>query len=268
MSDIGGLASVKTFCERVVTGNDAPRTIIFMDEIEKAFAGTGTDMSGVKTELTGSMLTWMQDNEVEGMIFIGVPGVNKSGLAKALGNTYGIPVINFGLADMQNGIIGSSNQNLKAAQKTVNAISGGKILAIATCNSIHALPPELRRRFNLGIFFFDAPNATERADIWKIYRQKYNIPATEPNPKDDGLTGAEIKECCRKAYSLKMTLKESREYIVPVTQSAGDLIRQLRASANGKYLSASKQGVYSDTETASYAQPTVATGRKMRSEEN
>ena len=27
--------------------------IVFVDEIEKAFAGSGTDMSGVKTEMTG-----------------------------------------------------------------------------------------------------------------------------------------------------------------------------------------------------------------------
>jgi hypothetical protein len=34
---------------------------VFLYEIEKAFAGTGTDLSGVKTELTGAILAWMQD---------------------------------------------------------------------------------------------------------------------------------------------------------------------------------------------------------------
>jgi hypothetical protein len=33
-------------------------------------------------------------------------------------------------------------------------------------------------------------------------------------PDDDGWTGAEIKECCRKAYRLKLTLRESAEYTV------------------------------------------------------
>lgn len=265
LSDIGGIESVKKFCSAVVTGNEAPKTIIFIDEIEKAFAGTGTDMSGVKTELTGSMLTWMQDREVDGMIFIGLPGVSKSNLAKALGGSYGIPVINFDLAGMQSALVGSSGANLRAAQKTVDAISGGRILAIATCNSIHALPPELRRRFNLGIFFFDAPSAEERSAIWSIYRAKYHIPENEPTPHDEGWTGAEIKECCKKAYRLKMTLAEASVYIVPVTKSAAESIAALRQSASGKYLSASKPGIYTTAEvTVSHtAAPAQAQGGRV-----
>jgi hypothetical protein len=37
----------------------------------------------------------------------------------------------------------------------------GRMLFIATCNSIASLPPELRRRFTLGTFFFDLPTALE-----------------------------------------------------------------------------------------------------------
>ena len=33
----------------------------------------GTDMSGVKTEMTGTMLSWMQDHSADGLIFIGPP---------------------------------------------------------------------------------------------------------------------------------------------------------------------------------------------------
>ena len=46
---------------------------------------------------------------------------------------------------------------------------------------------------------------------------KYGV--TGELPDDDGWTGAEIKECCRKAYRLKLTLKESAEYLVPVTRA-------------------------------------------------
>src|SRR2546426_7227803 len=35
---------------------DPPRVIVFMDEIEKAFAGTGTDLSGVKTDRKSTRL--------------------------------------------------------------------------------------------------------------------------------------------------------------------------------------------------------------------
>jgi SpoVK/Ycf46/Vps4 family AAA+-type ATPase len=47
--------------------------VVFCDEIEKAFAGTGTDLSGVTTEMTGTILTWMQNREADGCILIGPP---------------------------------------------------------------------------------------------------------------------------------------------------------------------------------------------------
>jgi len=59
--DLGGLENVKSFLRAVLSGIDPPRVIVFIDEIEKAFAGTGTDLSGVKTEMTGTILTYMQD---------------------------------------------------------------------------------------------------------------------------------------------------------------------------------------------------------------
>lgn len=250
LGDIGGIESVKKFCSAIMKGNDAPKTIIFMDEIEKAFAGTGTDMSGVKTELTGSMLSWMQDRDIDGVIFIGLPGVSKSQLAKALGGSFGVPVINFDLAGMQSALVGSSGANLRAAQKTVDAISGGRVLAIATCNGIDSLPPELQGRFQLGTFFFDAPTADERALIWDIYRTKYGIPATDATPESTGWVGREIRECCKKAYRLKMTLSEAAGYVVPVTKSSADKVAALRQSSTGKYLSASRPGVYMMTEAA------------------
>ena len=54
---IGGCENIKRFLAAVLQGREAPRVIVFVDEIEKAFAGTGTDMSGVKTEMTGTMLS-------------------------------------------------------------------------------------------------------------------------------------------------------------------------------------------------------------------
>jgi hypothetical protein len=247
LDDMGGLTAIKDFLRKICNGNDAPTTILFMDEIEKAYAGTGTDTSGVKTELTGRMLSWTQDKEIDGMIWIGVPGGGKSQLVKNTGAEFNIPVINFDLAGMQGSLVGQSGANLRAAQATVDAISGGKILMIATCNSINALPPELRRRFNLGIFFFDVPTSEERNGIWKIYRNKYSIKTSDKTPHDEGWTGAEIKECCKKAYRLKISLEDAAKYIVPVTQSSAELIENLRRSSVGKYLSATNAGAYSYT---------------------
>ena len=82
---IGGCDNIKQFLTAVLHGREAPRVIVFVDEIEKAFAGTGTDMSGVKTEMTGTMLSWMQDRGADGAIFIGPPGAAKSAIAKRSG---------------------------------------------------------------------------------------------------------------------------------------------------------------------------------------
>ena len=216
--------------------------VVFVDEIEKAFAGAGTDLSGVKTEMTGTMLSWMQDREADGVVLIGPPGTAKSAVAKATGNTAGIPTIAFDFGAMQNSLVGASGERLRAALQVVDAVSSGQSLWIATCNSIAVLPPELRRRFTLGTFFFDLPTKEERAAIWNIYIAKYGVSGARP--EDEGWTGAEIKECCRKAYRLKISLQESAQYIVPVSRSAAEQIKALRQQASGKFLSASLPGVY------------------------
>lgn len=240
---IGGCENIKRFLDAVIHGEEAPRVIVFVDEIEKAFAGSGTDTSGVKTEMTGTMLSWMQDRGADGMIFIGPPGAAKSAVAKAAGATAGIPTVAFDLAAMQSSLVGGSGERLRAALQVVDAISQGRSLWIATCNSIASLPPELRRRFTLGTFFFDLPTAEEREAIWNIYEQRWQL--TGERPDDEGWTGAEIKECCRKAWRLKLSLRESASYIVPVSRSAADQIDALRRQASGRFLSASQPGVYS-----------------------
>jgi SpoVK/Ycf46/Vps4 family AAA+-type ATPase len=88
------------------------------------------------------------------------------------------------------------------------------------------LPPELRRRVTLGTFFFDLPTAEEREAIWKIYLKKWSLDDGD-RPNDEGWTGAEIRECCRKAWRLRLTLKESAEYVVPVSRPVLRLIRSM-----------------------------------------
>lgn len=272
LADVRGLDSVVNFLRKRMSGKNPPKCILFQDEVEKAFAGTGTDMSGVKTELTGSYCTWFEQEQAEGITFIGLPGVSKSNLAKALGNEYGIPTIIFDIAATQNSLVGQSGANLRTAQKMVSSISQGRLLVISTCNGIESVPPEIRRRIgSLGIFFFDAPATDECLNIFELYRGKYNIPETDKLPNFAGWTGAEIKECCRKADVFGMSLEESAAYIVPVTRSSADRIKALRMSSSGKYLSASHPGVYQYSETQEQTSTTtapVATGRKFREESN
>jgi len=245
---IGGCENAKTFMGRILNGAEPPRAVVFLDEIEKQFAGTGTDLSGVSTEMTGTLLSWMQDNEAKGVIFIGPPGAAKSAIAKATGNTAGIPTIAFDLAGMKGSLVGESGARLRQSLKVVQAVSQGRSLFIATCNSIGVLPPELRRRFTFGTFFFDLPTAEERESIWRIYCKKFGRGDEVPN--DEGWTGAEIRQCCDLAYRLKSSLQEAATYIVPVSRSAADQIDRLRQQANGRFISASNPGVYRYDKTA------------------
>ena len=76
-------------------------------------------------------------------------------------------------------------------------------------------------------------------------------------PDDEGWTGAEIKECYRKAHRVRMTLAEASRLIVPVSRSAGEQIKALRQMASGKFISASTPGVYR------YEEEIVAQGRRV-----
>jgi SpoVK/Ycf46/Vps4 family AAA+-type ATPase len=156
---------------------------------------------------------------------------------------------------MESSLVGASTERLRTALQIIDAVSQGRMLFIATCNSIASFPPELRRRFTLGTFFFDLPTADERETIWRIYLKKYNVSGDLPN--DEGWTGAEIKECCRKAHRLGMTLSESSRYIVPISRSAAEQIKALRQMASLKFISASSPGVYR------YDEDTVTAGRRV-----
>lgn len=264
LDNIGGLEQFKQYLERVMTGNNPPNVILLWDEIEKSFAGMGTDTSGTTTKMGGNVLSWSQDTGMAGCIGVGVPGAGKSEVVKAIANKYGKLCIAFNLADMESGIVGSSNEYLRTAQAVIDAISDKKVLSIATCNNVESLPPEIKRRFaNKGIFFFDAPTESERASIWDVYRKRYSIPASDPTPKDNGWTGAEIRNCALNAHELKITLVESANYVVPVTVSDAGKVEHLRRTCSGKYLSASYPGVYRYEVPEEPSIP-EATGRKMR----
>jgi hypothetical protein len=216
-----------------------------MDEIEKAFAGTAGDTSGVSQDQLGAILSFMQDKEVDGMIFIGPAGAAKSAIAKATGNVGNIPTIGFDLGAMKNSLVGKSGEQTRQALKVIEAVSQGRMLFIATCNSIGVLPPELRLRFTMGTFFFDLPTKGERKIIWDIYAKKYAVDISSSLiPNDEGWTGAEIKQCARLSKKLSITLKEAAAYIVPVSKSAAEQIQTLRTQATGKFISASEPGIY------------------------
>ena len=241
-ADLGGLHNAKRLFTAVVNGRRKPGGIVFVDEIEKAMAGSG-DTSGVSQSILGYLLSYMQDQQATGSIFIGPPGAAKSALGKAIGAEGDIPTIALDLGGIKGSLVGESEGRMRRALAVITAVTGGRPMFVATCNSISVLPPELRRRFTLGTMFFDLPPAEERDVIWRLYLAKYDLPDQEL-PESDGWTGAEIKQCCDLADRLGMTIIQSSGFVVPVSTSAREPIQRLRQEASGRYLSASYQGVY------------------------
>jgi len=247
-SDIQGCDNVKQFLGRILKNETrSPKAIVFIDEIEKALAGIAGDLSGVSQDYLGQMLSWMQDKNVAGMLFVGPPGTAKSALAKIAGNEGQIPSLIFDLGSLRGSLVGESEKNLRKALKMINTISQERILLIATSNNIDILPPELKRRFNLGTFFFDLPSAQERRAIWDEYIKKFNLTIDEftlDSNLDNNWTGAEIRNCCDIANRLQCSLEEASKFIVPVYKFDKPKIDSLRAKAHDKYISASYSGTY------------------------
>lgn len=269
LDDMGGNENIKNYGIKIMQGKRGANVILRLDEIEKAFAGAGTDTSGVKGDLLGNFLSWVEDKKILCFLLLGVPGASKSHFIYCLGGHFGKPVLNFDIAGMQDSLVGNSGKNLRTAEATVEAISDGQIILVATANSLRGLPAELISRFEKGgIFFFDSPDAKERADILKLKIKKFNLTAEQTNnvPDMTGWTGREIESMCDKADMLGVTLSEAGQYVVPLTQSHADTINELRMSASGRYLSASKPGLYTYTppETKEVHHTPVVAGRKMR----
>lgn len=245
---IGGCDSIKSFLRNIINGKEAPRVIVFIDEGEKMFAGATHeigDNTGIAQDSLMTTLTYMEDHEADGVILVGPPGAAKSAVAKSMGNEAGVPTIMLDFGGMRAGIVGESERKLRDAYKIIDAVGGGRAYFIMTCNKDVTLPPELKRRFTSGTFFFDLPSDEERQIIWNIYLQKYGFDLkTTPIPIAENWTGAEIRNACRMAYRQNISIMDAAKYIVPVARSAAEQIEILRRKANNVYLSANTEGVY------------------------
>ena len=236
--DIGGVQTVKDFLHRICTGNNPPHAIVKIDEIDKMLAGEG-DLSGVSQDQLGTLLAYMEDHRCRGLLFVGPPGCSKSLLSKAAGNEAGIPTIELDLGATKGSLVGQSEQQLRDALKVITSVSNDRSLWIATANRIDNLNTALLRRFP-KTFYFDLPDEEEKAKIWKIHGGQL----AEDKPDDDMWAGADIRNCCEDARDLNCPLSMAAQWVVPVGVRSRGEIDALRKQANGRFLSASKPGVF------------------------
>lgn len=265
LANLDDMDNVISFLNQYNGGPETPNIILRFDELEKAFAGSGTDLSGDATKLTGSILTWFQDKRIHGIIFVGVPGCGKSELIYAWAKSVGKPVINVDIPGMQGSLLGQSMANLQTAEKTIDAMGGGRVLAIASVNDINKLPAPLIRRFDLSTFFFDMPKTQEaRERILAIHRKKYGVNPQDAIPNMDLWTGSDIENCCKRSYMLGVSLPEAAKNVVRVMVSRREEMELLRQDAHNKYISASKPGVYEYYDPFEVAATATSSGRRLK----
>lgn len=148
----------------------------------------------------------------KGVLITGVPGCGKSLTAKAMSAAWQLPLLKLDFGKIFSGIVGSSEENMRKAIKTAEAVapsilwvdeiekslsgmnSNGDsgtssrifgtfltwmqektapVFVIATANNISGLPAELLRKGRFDeIFFVDLPTFRERKEIFKLHLAK------------------------------------------------------------------------------------------------
>jgi len=266
LADMYGNEGFGHFATSLMGGDFAPNVILRLDEIEKQFAGNGTDSSGSTGKLLSEFLSWIQDNGVICTLLLGVPGTSKSWAPWCIAGHYKKPLIKYDIAAMESKYVGEGHRVLRENNRKVEAISDKKIWLIATANSLRGLPPELLSRFQIGgIFFFDVPTNEEQQGIMKLKMQRYDRPQQDL-PDMTNWSGRDIDCCARRSQLLNLSLTDAGRLIIPLMTSHKEEMEALRQSAHGKYLSASKVGVYERTEraAAAVAGGEVLNGRRIR----
>jgi SpoVK/Ycf46/Vps4 family AAA+-type ATPase len=246
--DIGGQACFKQFLQGLFSGPRRPRLVVRWDEIDKsvssAASGTSADNTGVSQDMLKVLLTSMQDNNWLGTILVGAPGTGKTLSSVCTGNTFRVRTLVGDLGAARASLVGESERRIRTMMDIIQAVGGRDVLFMATANRLDTLPPELQRRFNLGIWYFDVPSEKERVSIWKIQTERFGLECTDL-PEDTGWVGSDIRNCCQTAYMLNTSLKEAAQWITLVGRTARADIERLRELAeNLGFLSANERGVY------------------------
>lgn len=241
-ADVKGCENVKKFLSRLMKGKRRPTEIVFIDEIEKMFAGIQGDNTGASQEQHGEFLRWTQDNQIPAIMFVGHPGCSKSFIAKATAGEFEVPEVELNISALKGSLLGQTGEQTRLAFRTILAI--GRPLLIATSNSLAILPPELKRRFKYGVWFFDLPTKEERMVCWTHYINKYKLTGPQNIDWDEGWTPAEIEVCCDFADNLGCGLEEASKFVVPISKSDPDKVKFLRETAHNRFNSASHEGTY------------------------
>ncbi len=177
----------------------------------------------------------------KGVLITGVPGCGKSLTAKAMASGWGLPLLRMDIGRVFSGLVGSSEQNMRNAIATAEAISPAilwideiekgfagtngegdsgtsarvfasfltwmqekrhPVFVVATANNIDRLPPEFMRKGRFDeIFFVDLPSDAERRVIWQIQMAGQSTPANQLGAIADDPAAVELLAGASENYS-------------------------------------------------------------------
>lgn len=252
-ADLAGMDVIMDFLRSWQSGPRPFRLVLFWDEIEKMMQGASgeADSSGVSSDYLQVVLKIMERLRWAGVILLGPGGSGKTALAEATAREFDVPMITQDFGAMKGRYVGDSEGAVRQAFKVVEGIGGRDVLVMATCNKLRTLPPEFRRRFWLGNWYFDIPTLKEQEPIKRIYEKKYALSSVHGDwPDTTGWTGSEIRNCAELAVSLRgkngkpLTLVRAAEYIVPIAKAAPEDLKALRDVAQSRFLSVAYPGTY------------------------
>ena len=251
-TDLGGLDALKSFCSRTMQGQGhenplrRPRGVLLLGV-------PGTGKSAFAKALGNETKRPTLSLDV-GRLMASLVGQSEANIRQALRIADAMaPCILF-LDEVEKALSGvaSSGQTDSGVSARLFATfltwlndHSSDVFTIATCNDISKLPPEFSRagRFD-GIFFLDLPGSVQKAAIWNLYLDLFELDAEQPKPRTGDWTGAEIRSCCRLALLLDVPLVEAAQNVVPVAVTAAESVERLRNWASGRCLNADVPGIY------------------------
>lgn len=244
-ADVRGLDGVVGYLQATAQGKQPVRLVLWVDEAEDTLAGVEGDTSGISQDYLAQLAAHMVDTEARGLCLYGHPGTGKSLTAKVAGSVFQCPVLAFDMGGMKGSLVGESEQNMRHALAIERAIVGGQkgvTMFVWTTNNIERIPPKIRSR-SQPEFFYDLPGEQEQLSILSLYLQHYGL-ERQTLPNIEGWTGREIKQVCFEAWNKNLTLVQAAQYVVPGIIGQRDAIEERRKRASGRYLDASKGGVF------------------------
>lgn len=253
--DLKGAAGSIDLLNKLLHGKLPPRCVLWLDEIEKMLAGSTGDLSGTSQAMIEQFLFWTELRKVHGLLLIGIPGAGKSRTCQCVAGEAGIPLMRASMSTVKGSLVGQSEQQMKALLAAVDAVGQGRILMLATCNSLDNLSPEVMARFRIGTIFYDYPERDEARSIWDYYLKKFELGA-QPIPPSQNWVGREIASCCERAWLFDCSIAEAAKSVVPVCTANASKMDALRRSVSGRFLSASRPGIFS-------IEVAQSTGRKL-----